>query len=326
MRVARSRQPRDLSRHHLLTYLGIVLFLLADIGLVAFAVASSHTANTVSKAGPIPTFHATAPTASPTSTPAPTPSPTAAALAVPPTRLLSALNATTAWRATTGACPATAASPELSTDSGATWVKTDVTGPTKVTALQRIIVGSPASATMIGLSQAGCAPELVKTFVSGSNFASYPKELASAWYVDPSTRGVVHSPKGAQPAPCPAVVAIAPSDAKSAAILCSDHTVYATADAAVTWSPPVSVAGADNLAANVQGFVATATANSKCTGVRLVSLSGTPLAVTATACLPLPVGASPPADQVAVSEASGTLWVWAGAHLKRSSDGGATWQ
>lgn len=323
--MARSRQPRDLSRHHLLTYLGIVLFLLADIGLVAVAFASSHSANPVSTAGPIPTFHAISPTARPNPTPSPTPS-VAAAPAVPSTRLLAALNSTTAWRATTGACPATAASPELSTDSGATWVKTDATGPTKVTALQRIIVGSPASATMIGLSQAGCAPELVKTYVSGNNFASYPKELASTWYVDPSTRGVVHSPAGDTPAPCSAVVAIAPSDAKSAAILCSDHTVYATADAALTWSPPVSVAGADNLAANVHGFVATATAGAQCAGVQLVSLSGAPLAISTTACLPLPAAAVPPADQVAVSEASGTLWVWAGAQLKRSSDGGATWQ
>jgi hypothetical protein len=320
--VARSRQPRDFSRHHLLTYLGIVLFLLADIGLVAVAVASSHSANTVSKAGPIPTFHVNAPTASLTSTPSPTPSETAAPLAVPPTRLLSALNATTAWRATTGACPVTAASPQLSTDSGATWKTTDATGPTKVTALQRIIVGSPTSATMIGLSQAGCAPELVKTFVAGVNFAPYPKELTSAWYVDPSTPTSVHSPLGEKPAPCP-VVAIAPSGAKSAAILCADHTVYATSDAAVTWSAPLPVAGAGNLAATPQGYIAAAEGDSGCTGVSLVSLSVAPLTVTATACLALS-GAPSPAD-VALSEASGTLWVWAGASVKRSSDGGATW-
>ena len=320
--MARFYQPRDLSRRHMLTYVGIMLFLLADIGLVALALVSSHSANTVSKVGPIPTFEATVPSANPT----PTPSATSAALAVPPTRILAAFNSTVAWRATTGGCPATLASPELSTDSGGKWVKTDATGPTKVTALQRIIVSSPAVATMIGLSQAGCVPQLVKTFVSGNNFATFPKELGSAWYVDPSTRGVVHSPAGDKAAPCPAVVAIAPSDAKSAAILCADHTVYATADAAVTWSPPVPVAGADNLAATVQGFVATATADAQCAGVRLVSLSRVPLAVTTTACMPLPAAAVPPADQVAVSEASGTLWVWAGSQVKRSSDGGATWQ
>lgn len=321
--MARSRQPRDLSRHHLLTYLGIVLFLLADIGLVAYAVASSHSANTVSKAGPIPTFHATAPTAGPTSTPTPPPTAAAlAALAVPPTRLLSALNATTAWRATTGACPATAAYPELSTDSGATWKTTDATGPTKVTALQRIIVGSPTSATMIGLSQAGCAPELVKTFVAGSNFAPFPKELASTWYADPSTPTSVHSPLGEKSAPCP-VVAIAPRDGKSAAILCANHTVYATTDAAVTWSAPLPVAGASNLAATPQGYLAAAEGDSGCTGVSLVSLSVAPLTVTATDCLAL--GGAPSPAGVALSEASGTLWVWAGSSLKRSSDGGATW-
>jgi hypothetical protein len=324
--MARPRQPRDFSRRHRLTYLGIALFVLADVGLIAVAIGASHSANTMAKPGPIPTFEATAPASAAGSggKPTPTPSATATADAVAPTRILSALNATTAWRAITGACPATAASPELSTDSGATWKATNATGPTKITALQRIIVSSPASATMIGLSQTGCAPELVKTFVAGRNFASYPKELASAWFVDPSTRGSVHSPAGDKPAPCPAVVAIAASDAKSAAILCADHTAYVTSDAAVTWSRPLAVPGAGNLAVSAKGFVATASADSRCVGVRLVSLSGVPLAVGTTACLPL--DALPTADHVAVSEASGTLWVWAGGSLKRSGDGGATWQ
>ena len=322
--MARLRKSRDFSEHHRLTYVAIAVFLLADIGLIGLALASSRSANSASKPGPIPTFEATAPSSAAAVRPTPTPSPTATSPAAVPTRILSAFNASTAWRATTGACPATAASPQLSTDSGATWKTMDATGATKVTALQRIIVGSAASATMIGFSQVGCAPELVKTFVSGRNFASYPKELASAWYVNPATRGSVHSPSGDRPAPCPTVVAIAPSDATSAAVLCADHTVYATVDAAVTWSPPIPVFGASNLAVSTQGYLATAAADSRCAGVRLVTLAGNPLATTTTACLPL--AAAPPVDQVAVSQAAGTLWVWAGDSLKRSGDGGATWQ
>ena len=322
--MARLRKPRDFSQHHRLTYVAIAVFLLVDIGLIGLALASSRSANTASKPGPIPTFEATAPASAAAVKPTPTPSPTATSPATVPTRILSAFNASTAWRATTGACPATAASPQLSTDSGATWKTMDATGATKVTALQRIIVGSAASATLIGFSQVGCAPELVKTFVSGRNFASYPKELASAWYVNPATRGSVHSPSGDRPAPCPTVVAIAPSDATSAAVLCADHTVYATVDAAVNWSPAIPVPGASNLAVSTQGYLATAAADSRCAGVRLVTLAGNPLATTTTACLP--IAAAPPADQVAVSQASGTLWVWAGDSLKRSGDGGATWQ
>ena len=322
--MARMRKPRNFSEHHWVTYAAIAVFLLADIGLISLAIASSRSANTASKPGPIPTFDASAPASAATVKPTPTPSPTATSPAAVPTRILSAFNATTAWRATTGACPATAASPQLSTDSGITWKTTDATGATKVTALQRIIVGSPASATMIGFSQVGCAPELVKTFVSGRNFASYPKELASVWFVNPATRGSVHSPSGDRSAPCSTVVAIAPSDLKSAAVLCADHTVYATSDAAASWTPPIPVPGASNLAVSAQGYLVTAAADSRCAGVRLVTLAGNPLAATSTACLPL--AAAPPADQVAVSQASGTLWVWAGDSLKRSSDGGATWQ
>jgi hypothetical protein len=322
--MVRVRKSRDVSEHHLLTYVAIAVFLLADIGLIGLALASSRSANTASKPGPIPTFVATAPASAAAVKPTPTPSPTATSPAAVPTRILSAFNASTAWRATTGVCPATAASPQISTDSGATWKTMDATGATKVTALQRIIVGSAASATMIGFSQVGCAPELVKTFVSGRNFASYPKELASAWYVNPATRGSVHSPSGDRPAPCSTVVAIAPTDTTSAAVLCADHTVYATVDSAVSWSRPILVLGANNLALSTQGYLATAAADSRCAGVRLVSLAGNPLATTTTACVPL--ATAPPADQMAVSQASGTLWVWAGDSLKRSSDGGATWQ
>jgi hypothetical protein len=324
--MARSREPRDLSRRHVLIYLGIVLFLAADVGLVALALSSTQAANTTSKIGPIPTFEATAPTPKPTATPVPTSKPTATPEppAVPPTRLIAALDATTAWRATTGACPATEASPELSIDSGASWKAKDATGPAKVVALQRITVGSAATATMVGLSQSGCAPQLVKTFVAGRNFASYPKELASAWYVDPSTRGSVHSPAGDKKAPCPAVVAIAPSGAKTAAVLCADHSVHSTADSAVTWSAAVSVPGAGNITATAKGLVVSAGADTRCVGVRLVSLALDPLAVTGTACLPL--AAAPPAGEVAVTEAADTLWVWAGDSLRRSADGGATWR
>jgi hypothetical protein len=322
--MARLRKSRDFSEHHRIAYVAIAVFLLADIGLIGLALASSRSANTASKPGPIPTFEATAPSSAAAVKPTPTPSPTATSPAAVPTRILSAFNASTAWRATTGACPATAASPQISTDSGATWKTMDATGATKVTALQRIIVGSAASATMIGFSQVGCAPELVKTFQSGRNFAAYPKELASAWYVNPATRGSVHSPSGDRPAPCSTVVAIAPSDTKSAAVLCADHTIYATVDAAASWSPPTPVVGASNLALSTQGYLATAAADSRCAGVRLVTLAGNPLATTTTACLPLAV--APPVDQVAVSQGAGTLWVWAGDSLKRSSDGGATWQ
>ena len=320
--MARVRKSRDFSKHHLLTYVAIGVFLLADIGLIGLALPSSRSANSASKPGPIPTFEANVPASS--AAVKRTPSPAATSPAAVPTRILSALNASTAWRATTGACPATAASPQLSTDSGTTWKTMDATGATKVTALQRIIVGSAASATMIGFSQVGCAPELVKTFVSGRNFASYPKELASAWYVNPTTRGSVHSPSGDRPAPCSTVVAIAPSDTKSAAVLCADHTVYATVDAAVSWSPPIAVVGASNLTLSTQGYLATAAADSRCAGVRLVTIAGNPLTTTTTACLPLAV--APPVDEVAVSQGAGTLWVWAGDSLKRSSDGGATWQ
>ncbi|NUO91801.1 MAG: hypothetical protein HOQ18_13415, partial [Dermatophilaceae bacterium] len=115
---------------------GLVAFLAIDIALVVLALRSGREAPAASPlvstaltstATTLPTPTTSAPTgASATSTttasttPATQPS---AAAAEPVARLVSALDATTAWRATVGSCAAGRARVEVSTDGGATWTR-----------------------------------------------------------------------------------------------------------------------------------------------------------------------------------------------------------
>jgi hypothetical protein len=305
---------KDPSRRRVWVYVAVAVFVLADIALVGVALNStrSDAASTVAVVRPA----VVAPVGTPTATPALTP--------IPPTRILSALDATTAWRAQTGVCPAASASPELTTDSGITWKKTDASGPTQVTALQRITVTSQSAATMVGFAKVDCAPELVRTFVGGDSFRSYPDQLDAAWYVYPGDRAAVHSPIGAAKAPCAAVVVLAPRDAKNAAVLCGNGEVYATADAAVTWSDPVAAPGALNITSTNSGYLAATVGRSECAGIQLLSLS-TDLASTPTGCYPVVEPVKTLVGTVAVSSAAGTIWLWAGNSVVRSLDGGATW-
>jgi len=207
-----------------------------------------------------------------------------------------------------------------------TWKTTNATNTTKITALQRIKVSGPRVASMVGLNQTDCAPQFVKTYVGGDTFKSYPEEIDGSWYVDPSDRATVHSPSGDVKAPCADVIALAPRDNNAAAVLCADHALFITTDAAEKWSEPVSVAGAVNLTVARTGYIVVAAGLPECAGVQVLALTVQPLKASSTGCLPVDAPPKTLPGTVAVSEAAGTLWLWAGNVFKRSSDGGTTWQ
>lgn len=327
--------PQQSRRRRLIAYAAVGLFLLIDAVLIMSALTSTSVDAAVD-ASSTPAASAF-PTASPTPSPTPTPTRTAAPTVapVPASRLLSAVSNTAAWRATTGPCPATPASPELSTDSGASWTASNATAPTGVTGLQSITAQSESVAEFIGLDDADCAPQFVKTFIGGDNYSSYPDQLDAAWYVDPADRATVHGPDGLAPAPCDAVVTLAASsdDADSAAVLCTDGRLFATTDAAATWSPPVTVAGMVTLTGTPTGYLAvttTVTARSAtadpatCAGVNLVALS-VDLVPTVTGCYETEETPTALAGNVAVAVADDTLWLWIGDATARSADAGRSW-
>ncbi|TFC76700.1 hypothetical protein E3O45_08025 [Cryobacterium sp. TMS1-20-1] len=340
-----TQHPR---RRRIIAYSAIGLFLLIDAVLITSALtstsvdaavdASSEPAATAS-AFPVPSA---TPTASPTVAPAVMPLPAA--------RLLSAVSATAAWRASTGNCSAPAA-PELSTDSGSSWTATDATGRSGATALQSIAAQSESVAEFIGLDE-DCAPQFIKTFVAGDNYSSYPDELDDAWYVDPADRAAVHGPDGLASAPCDAVVALAasPADADSAAVLCADARIFATTDAAASWSAPLTVPGVLTLTATDLGYIALAAgepaasstdaASVACLGLSVVDVSvidpaadpatdpateTAALSASTTGCYATDEAPAELAANIAVASADDTLWLWIGDLTLRSTDAGQSW-
>ena len=113
----------------------------------------------------------------------------------------------------------------------------------------------------------------------------------------------------------------------SAAVLCSDHTVFRTTDAGSTWGSSVAVPGSVALASSGNGYAIAVTEQPSCGGVQLLALpelvDGSEL--TASGCFPTLAAPDSLAGNIAVSEGAGTLWLWAGDALVLSSDGGTTW-
>lgn len=326
--MAAPRRPQRRGERRFWPVLALVAFLVLDAVLVAWAL-SAHRAASESEPAAVPIV---SPQPGETASPGPSPSQPASAppeadsvAPVPANRVLSALDAEVAWRALTGACPETAATPQLTTDGGSSWRDTDATAPTGVTAIQRIVVEAPDVATMVALRGSDCAPTIIRTFVAGDNYEEYPEELAAAWFVDPADRSRVQSPTGTASAPCRSVVALAARDGASALVLCGDGSLAATADGGASWTAAVAAPGVQAIGSASAGFIAAAVGREGCAGIQVLQIDAASAASSATGCLPTEIAAAEFAGVVAIAEAASTVWLWAGDLVQRSSDGGASW-
>lgn len=298
---------------------GLIAFVVADVILVAWAVASVSLApKTASHPPAAATTHPSTPTHAATTTKTETPIPAA----VPPTRVLAALDDQVAWRAATGTCPATPAGLEHTTDGGATWQTSDAGSLADASSVLRITVASSTEAAAITLAKQNCAVQYIRTYIAGGNWAVYNDQLAGSWYLDPSSTTSVHSPQGTVAAPCASIVGLAVRDASSAAVLCADHTLYRTSNAGAAWSTPLTVPGAVAVTASVNGYATTATGIEGCAGVSVAALDAGTGAATTSGCF---TTLAPQPGAVAMASGGSTLWLWAGDALVRSGDGGATW-
>jgi hypothetical protein len=299
---------------------GVAAFVVVDALLVGWAVASVRATPAAKEASSVPTVPPTTPRPTPTATVTPQ---AAIPNAVAPSRMLAALNDTVAWRAVTGACPATRATLEHTSDGGASWKQSDAAGPTGASSILRITVASTTDAAAITLDGKNCTPQYIGTYVSGDNWATYPAQLGGSWYLEPAAPTAMHSPKGDVTAPCGAMVGLAAKDASNAAVLCADHTVYRTSDAGASWGKPLAVTGSVALAATADGYVAAATTVPGCAGVAVSHFDAASGGATPSGCF---ATATPQPGTVAVASGASTLWLWAGDAFVRSSDGGSTWR
>ena len=329
-RISRRRHvPNDGFTRRLWIYFAVFAFIVVDILLVLWAVSDKNAPlSATSSAEPSAQVEPveTTPSPTPSATAEPTePTVSTITTAVPSTRIITALNDKVAWRAETGPCPETPASPEYTLDGGLTWTATDATGPTDVTAIQSITVEDDGIASMIGLSGEDCSPEFIKTFVAGDNYRAYPDQLEDAWYVDPFNRSVIQTPNGEMAAPCTEVIAMAIRDSDSLAILCADQVAYTTDSGAETWSGGVSISGAANLTVSETAYRFGILGKAECAGVQISTLSLEGI-VAGTGCLVVSTTVSDPSSSLGFSEANGSLWVWVGDVLGKTLDGGATWE
>jgi hypothetical protein len=311
--------PRNSSRRRIWIYLAVIAFVLVDILLISWALGSRTSATSGATPGPIPSF-------TPQSSAMPTPKTKPPTAAVPPNRLLSALDGTTAWRATTGECPSAAATPEITTNAGETWRETDATGEVQISALQSLNVVSDSLIQLVGLRNDDCTPQFARSFVAGDDYSLAPNLLGDQWYVDPADRSTVHTPSGVVDAPCDSVVALAARTDTQAGVVCSDTRVFTTPDWGSTWSNSVTIRGAVNLAVTEMGYVIATVGLPECAGVQLIALSVEPPTAIPTGCLPVDEPAETMQGGVALSAAADTYWVWVVDAVRRSADQGQTWQ
>lgn len=263
------------------------------------------------------------PSAEPSAEPTAPPQPPATGAAQ---RVMTAIDGSTAWRVPTGPCPEAQVLPEVTRDAGAAWQPFDASAETDLRSVQRLIVSSAESIAIVGLAADDCSPSLVRTYVGGIDWASYPDEVGSAWYIADGGAGV-HAPGGSVQPACPAgAVAISVSGTDSAAALCADGSVAATVDAGRTWGAPVALPGVQALAPRSDGYLAAVLGGEGCAGVAIVALDRSGAAPTPVGCRAASGDAASLAGLIALSESSdGTLWLWAGDEVARSEDRGATW-
>lgn len=309
------RPPRAASRRGW-AVVALVLFLVIDVALVAFAL------NRASGLGALGLDPAAQAAAAPTAVATPTPEPPAALVA--PTRTLSALNATVAWRGDIGSCPASVAALESTTDGGATWDRYPLNPPTDMRSVFSIDVIDRSEVHVVGQSGDDCVTSVGRSYTSGLDWVESPEQARTAWYVDPVDPAIVRSPSKSGPLPCGPVVQVAAADNLTAAALCADRTVQRTADGGLTWDAAVPAPGVVALASGPDGYVLAAIGDEACDGVQVRTLPESGTDAAALGCLPART-TDLPAGSVAVSVATDAVWVWVDEAVRVSQDGGITW-
>jgi hypothetical protein len=317
--VARSKARSSWRTRRWIIAASVVTLVLLDVVLVSLALQSTQSSPTNSSASS-KDLVAESPSPSPTSTSSIPPE--VAPPATAPTRILHALNDEVAWRVSTGACPGSAALPELTGDGGVSWTGTDAIGTTGLTSVQNISVTDPSIASFIGFDNQTCSPQFVRTFVAGDDFATYNDELDRSWYV--TSAGALHAPDGEVPAPCSAVLSLAPRADDAAAAFCSDGSIHVTTDRAATWITVPAIGSVVAVSSADTGFVAGLVGSSDCPGVKAAFLTDEGL-VASSGCLVSDVAPGDLAGTVAIASTGNTIWMWAGDVVSRSLDGGQTW-
>lgn len=262
--------------------LAVVCCLIADVVLVLLAIGPLRSAAAPQVRAPSPAANVPATPAAPPAVSLPGGGtaaagtapigPTTPATPVPPTVLVAALDARTAWRATSGTCRAGGASLQVTRDGGRTWAS--VPPPTR--ALVRV---QPQNATGKGFvvgAGADCAPAQYATLDSGATWA--PAQVDGNWALRPERGSAVLAPGSPQARPCgdATVVDLARTAPTQAQALCANGKVKVTDNGGASWSDGGDAPRALALASRGSGVaLATVVASvvPSCRGIQLARVA-----------------------------------------------------
>jgi hypothetical protein len=292
----------------------VVVLVVIDVVLVAFALSRTAPMDH-GDPGPVPTFTSSP---MPSESSSPTPGPTATSGAAGPVdtgrHLLSAVDASEAWRATSRSCSAGGANLEHTTDGGSSWKAVPLS--TDVGAVLALRAGAGRLSVLVGVGN-DCNPA-VRTSIDGGVTWKAGAPGAAGAGID--SAGLLLS-SGTVASPCSS-----PIDAfqgkYTTAVACDDEVQWRSGTHAWVRVP---VSGVRSIADNGDAYTIALVGSAGCKGVAIASLPA--VGVTA-ATRTAPVGCANEAandDAVAVARSGQAVWLWAGSKVLISTDGGTSW-
>lgn len=294
----------------------VIVLVVVDILLVALALGRTAPAEN-GKPGPVPTFTST-PMAPENASPTPTPSATATGDATGQAsagrRLLSAVSASEAWRASGGECSGSKATLEHTIDAGATW--TPITLGEDVGTVLALRAESNSVSVLVGIGD-GCEPTVRTSADDGATWSAGTPGGAGAGFTNDNlvlSTGTVTSP------------CANPTDAFegkfTTVVVCKDVVQWRSGTRA--WVP-VPVPGVRSIADDGNAYLIAEVGASGCKGVQIASL---PAVNVTTATKTTPVGCAAGAGRdgsIVIARNSQSVWLWSGNDVLTSASGGTSW-
>ena len=198
----------------------------------------------------------------------------ASAPATPLTRIITAVDGSTAWRASTGSCLASGAALSFTSNGGKTWQNAKTPYPE----VFRVQPTDASRAFVVG-GDPNCVMGTRSTVDGGTTWTGTgPGTLADILARDIKDPTKVRAPGGRTVAPCGtlAVVDLARNSTTGAEALCADGSIRATTDDGRTWPQAGQVDGALALDSRVNNGTVTALVarqRADCTGVAFSSVA-----------------------------------------------------
>ncbi len=296
----------------------VVLLVVVDVVLVALALGRTSPEQH-GPAGPIPTFTSTPDASepaspSPSATSVPSPNADGASSVAPSRNLLSALDGTEAWRASSGSCSADGPVLQHTTDGGVSWQPVTLAGDVRAISALRVSTDGVSVLAEIGDD---CA-STVRTSADGG--VTWVDGKAGAAGAGITPEGIVLR-TATEAAPCSD-----PVDAFQ-----GERTTVVVCDGQVEWrmgtQPWVDLplGGVRSIAVDGSEYTLARIGTASCAGVQIETMPA--IAVTSSTST-TPIGCDSDADPdqpVSIDRVGDDVWLWSGDDVKVSANGGASW-